>query len=395
MSGALDSIYSNISYSLNLNTEAIMNLEEQTASGNRVNRASDSPGNAYRILSLDSQERSLQSYQETIGRVSDQLEVSTTIVGEIMSALSDTVADLTQIVGGVYNVDLKGQAVEQIDSTLEQLISLANTQHAQQYLFGGDNTGSPPYVVERENGVITSVTYQGSDNSRSIYVSAALDVEATLVGSEVFGGGGERQAPEFLGTAGVQAGTGTSSVTGDVWMTVEHDGTNYRISIDDGASWVTVPSGGEANQMLTDSRTGQVMYVDTTGITGTGTELVRVPGTYDLFSSLISIRDMLKNDRELSHQEILDYVDNSLSSLREVEESLVQTDVSAGLKVGFLDTLGDTLEGMEFNTYDEKAGLQEADIAQVAIDLARREVLYEMSLSVAGTLLTTSLLDFL
>lgn len=394
MSGALDSIYRNIGYALNLNTEAMMTLEEQAASGNRVNRASDSPSSAYRILSLDSQERSLKSYQDTVSRVSDQLEISTTIISEIMSAVSNTVADLTQIVGGVYNVDLKGQAVEQIDSTLEQLISLANTKHAGQYLFGGDNTGSAPYVVERENGVIASVTYQGTANSRSVYVSSALDVEATLIGSQVFGSG-ERQGPEFLGATGVQGGTGTSNVTGDVWMTVEHDGANYRISIDDGATWTTVPAGGETNQVLTDSRTGKVMYVDTTAIAGTGTELVRVPGTYDLFSSLISIRDMLKNDRGFTQQEVLSHVDTSLASLREVEESLVRTDVSVGLKIGFLNTLDGTLKGMEFNTHDERVGLQEADIAQISIDLARREILYEMSLSVAGTLLTTSLLEFL
>jgi predicted HTH domain antitoxin len=39
--------------------------------------------------------------------------------------------------------------------------------------------------------------------------------------------------------------------------------------------------------------------------------------------------------------------------------------------------------------------LEEADIAQIAIDLTRREVLYEMSLSMAARLLSMSLLDFL
>jgi hypothetical protein len=84
------------------------------------------------------------------------------------------------------------------------------------------------------------------------------------------------------------------------WLTVEHDGTNYRLSIDDGATWVTVPAGGQANQAVTDSRTGRVLYVDTTGIQSTGTELVRVPGTYDIFGTLISLRDLLLNPKGLS-----------------------------------------------------------------------------------------------
>ena len=50
---------------------------------------------------------------------------------------------------------------------------------------------------------------------------------------------------------------------------------------------------------------------------------------------------------------------------------------------------------MQFDTKDETTRLQEADIAQISIDLSRREVLYQMSLSVAGKLMSTSLLDFI
>ena len=39
--------------------------------------------------------------------------------------------------------------------------------------------------------------------------------------------------------------------------------------------------------------------------------------------------------------------------------------------------------------------MEEADIAQVAIDLSRHEVLYQMSLAVAGKLMSLSLLDFI
>ena len=57
--------------------------------------------------------------------------------------------------------------------------------------------------------------------------------------------------------------------------------------------------------------------------------------------------------------------------------------------------LRDSLENVKFNTEDETNRIQEVDIAQVAIDLSRHEVLYQMSLSVAGKLMSLSLLDFL
>ena len=52
-------------------------------------------------------------------------------------------------------------------------------------------------------------------------------------------------------------------------------------------------------------------------------------------------------------------------------------------------------------TYDEipkvmlMSVINEADIAQLSIDLSRRSVLFEMSLTVAGKLMSVTLLDFL
>ena len=394
MSGSLASIYENVSYSLSLHSTAITRLQEQTSTGNRVNRASDAPSDAYRILGLNSQERSLKGYQENVSELIGTLEISSTIIEDMASELSDLRTLLTQVVSGVQDPEGQARMAESVNSTLEQLVSLANTKHASKYLFGGNNTRIPPYAIEYQGGKISAVTYQGSEAERVVEVAAAVTIPAYHVGDNIFRTD-EREAPEFLGDSGAQNGTGTSNVRGDVWLTVDHDGSNYRLSIDDGASWVTVPGGGDANQTVTDSRTGRVLYVDTTGINSTGVELVRVEGTYDVFNTLIDLRDLLLNERAIPSQELLSYVDASVASVEEVRSLLMQSDVATGSRIGFLNTLKTNLSNMEFDTQDETTRLQEADIAQIAIDLSRREVLYQMSLSVAGKLMSTSLLDFI
>ncbi len=394
MSGSLTSISENVRYALQLHSRAMTRLQEQAATGNRVNRGSDSPSDAYRILGLNSQDRSLASYTGNVTELIGNLEISATIVTDMASELADTRTLLTQIVGGVHDVEGQKRIADKLNNTLEQLVSLANTKHANQYLFGGNNTSTAPYHVVREGGRISQVSYQGSDESRSVDVAPGLDIEAYHVGDTIFRSD-DRGDPLFLGQTGAAAGTGTSNVQGDVWLTVDHDGTNYRISIDDGASFVTVPSGGDSNQAVTDSRTGRVLYVDTTGIHATGVEYVRVPGTYDVFGTLISLRDMLLNGRGLATAQLQDYVAKGVAAVEEVRNLLVQAEVSTGSKVAFLDTLKNNLENMQFDTKDETTRLQEADIAQISIDLSRRGVLYQMSLSVAGKLMSTSLLDFI
>jgi flagellar hook-associated protein 3 FlgL len=394
MSGSLSSIYNSISYALSLHGQAITQLQEQSASGNRVNRGSDSPSDAYRILGLNSQEQSLKSYQENVTELIGNLEISSTIISDMSTELASNLTLLTQIVGGVHDSEGQKRIADKLNNSLEQLVSLANTKHASLYLFGGNDTIAAPYEIQREEGKIVSVTYRGSETSRYVDVAADLRIESYHVGDKVFHTD-DRETPVFLGGSGAAAGTGTSNVEGDVWLTVEHDGTNYRISIDDGATFVTVASGGDTNQAVTDSRTGKSCTWNTTGINRTGTELVRVPGTYDVFSTLISLRDLLQNDRGLSTQQLLNYVNECSAAVEEVRGLLVQAEVSTGSKIGFLTTLKSNLNDMQFDTQDESTRLQEADIAQIAIDLSRREVLYQMSLSVAGKLMSMSLLDFL
>jgi len=394
MSGILGNIYNNVTFALRMHAEAMARLQEQASTGAAINRASDGPSAAYRILGLNSQQRNLGNYIDNISQSISTLELSSTVVGDIMSAIVEAKTRLTQIAGGIYDEQQRQIVAQGINDLLEQIVSLANTKHMNTYLFGGSNTTSAPYVAQRSDGKITNVTYQGSAEGRNVELAPGVQVSAFYVGNDIFRSD-SRCAPLFLGDTGAKAGTGTSSTRGDVWLTVIYDGSNYKLSIDDGASYVTVPAGGDSNQPVTDSRNGRVLYVDSTEITSTGVDLVRIPGTYDIFNSLITIRDILENDRGLSDAQLQELANESVNALDEVSNLLVQTQVMIGSKIGYLDNLKDSLTNLKFNAEDEATRLQQADITQVAIDISRREILYEISLSVAAKLMSMSLLDFL
>jgi len=390
MSGTVNNIYNNVSFALHLHTDAMAKLQEQASTGSRINRVSDDPATAYQVLGLNTNEKSLGNYINNLSEVASILELSSTILDNITSGLEETQIRLTQITSGIYDEAARKRTAEGIDDILEQMVSLANTQHMDQYLFGGTDTGSAPYTIERTNGKITRVTYQGSLESRDIEVAPGVESSAFYIGDNIFRSK-DRSDPIFIGDTGAKAGTGTSSVRGGAWLTVR-DNSGYELSIDDGATWI--PAGG-ANTLVTNSLTGEVLYVDTTGITSTGVELVSIPGTYDIFNTLIVVRDVLENEKGLSEAQVRDLLNNLPSSLEETNKLMVQAQVSIGSKIGFLDDLKHSLKGQQYDTEDEATRLQEADIAQIAIDLSRREVLYQMSLAVAAKLMSMSLLDFI
>ena len=393
MSGTLGNIYSNVSFALGLHTEALARLQEQVSTGARINRVSDGPSAAYRILGLNSEERSLDNYLDNLSEVVSRLEHSSAAIENIISSVVETKTRITQITGGIYNQDGRQMLAEGINDTLEHVVLLANTERLNQYMFGGGNTGSAPYIVERTDGKITGVTYQGSVEGRNIELGAGVQVDAFYVGDKVFSSD-SRGTPVFLGDTGAEAGTGTSSVSGYTWLTVTGSAGNYDLSIDGGLKTFHT-DGTDSNLAVTHSVTGEVLYVDTTNINSIGDSLVAVPGTHDIFNTLITIRDLLENEKGLPDAQLLDLLNDSFNSLDEINNLLVRTQVSIGSKIGFLDNLKDSLKNLKYNTEDETTRLQEADIAQVAIDISRREVLYQMSLSVAAKLMSMSLLDFL
>lgn len=393
MSGTLGSIHNNVNYALHLNSEAMIVLQEQASTGSRVNRTSDDPSTAYRILGLNSQVKTLQNYKDHLSDSIGLLELSSTVIEDMAASFRDVKGNLTQIANGIYDEASRKRAAEGVKHTLEHLILLANSEHTGRFLFGGENSTSAPYTAQRTNGEVTRVTYQGGYADRNIEVAPNVQSSAFYVGDDIFRSD-NRGTPIFQGDTGAGAGTGTSSVRGSTWLTVTGTAGNYSLSIDDGLTTVNT-DGANANLAVTNSTTGEVLYVDTTKITGPGVDLVRVPGTYDIFSSLIGIRDILNNEHNLPEVQVREMLENSLDSLGEMSRLLVRAEVSIGSRIGFLDDLNDTVTNVKFNTEDESTRLVEADIAQIAIDLSRRQVLYQMSLSIAAKVLSVSLLDFI
>ena len=391
MSGSLNNIYNNVSFALNLHTKEMSILQEQTATGSRINRASDDPTAAYRILGLNTTDKSLDNYINNLSETMSILELSSTVIQDIASNFTETITLITQITSGLYDDASRLRTASGINDILEQTVSLANTKHMDQYLFGGTTTGNAPYTVERTNGQITKVTYNGSFENRNIEVSPGVESSAFFIGDNIFRSD-DRSDPVFGDYTGAQSGTGTSSCRGGVWLTVTGSAGNRTLSIDGGPA---VNSDGTQTNLAVTDPSGQVLYVDTTGITDAGVELVRIPGTYDIFNSLITIRDVLENQQGLSDDQVVETLKNLPNSIEEISKVLVKAEVSIGSKIGFLDDLKQSLNDLRYNAEDEATRLQEADIAQIAIDLSHREVLYEMSLSVAARLMSMSLLNYI
>ncbi len=397
----LNRVYDSTLSAINRHTKGLMRLQEQVTTGSVVNRASDDPTSAYQLLGLKTDQRQLQNYIDNLYNISTVLQYTSTVTTSTANTLTDLRVNLTQITSGPYfNVEQRERTSLEINDILEEVVSYANSRQQGQYIFSGTNTKTQPFEVTRENGQITAVTYVGADNHLSAETYGGIEATLYKAGSDVFQLN-DRGPLQFEGATGAAAGTGTSNLQGFAFLEVIHDTLNneYMLSINDGVDTFIVPDDGTGpdNLAITDSITGQTIYVDTTQITQAGIDLVEAPGTHSIFDVLIMARDVCANlDGSLSESQIRDHLIGPVyDALGEIWEQLNNESMLAGSKMSFLEDVRQNLEDVEFNIKENISKIDEVDIAQAAIDLSYYEMLYETSLSVSSRMLTMSLFSFI
>jgi len=394
MTASLDAIYKNSRWAIGQNSSMLAALQQKAATGQEVNRVSDNPTDSNQILSLLTDSRTKEQTLKTLDEMISTLDLSASVIQSITSEFGRARASLTSTMSGTLNVELRQTLAADLDNILEEMVSLVNTQRMGQSLFAGADSEALPYTVERDKqGHIIRVNYQGSLEERNVKITEGLEVSGVLTGPALFSSR-QQGEPVFYGQTGAAAGPGTSSIRGDVQLTVTGSAGNWQLSIDGGVNVVNV-NGTESNVAVVHSETGQVLYVDATGILQTGTEPVRVSGTYDLFNALISARDLLMNEQNYSEAQLQSMLSDTVQSMDEVNQRLVQAFPVVGGRLQVLTNFKESIKDMKLATEEDISRLQDTDITQVAIDLARYEMLYQMSLSVAARMFSMSLLDFM
>lgn len=169
---------------------------------------------------------------------------------------------------------------------------------------------------------------------------------------------------------------------------------NARLSIDGGHTWTNADFNDE-NLPVVHGDTGKVLYVDARSIETVGVNAVGVAGTRNVFDVLIQGRDLLDNHEDLPDAMVGELLHEAVDAMKESQNSVTRTMTAVGGRLQAMDNLRLSLEDNRDATKQQADTLEQADIMQVAIDLARVQNLYEMTLATASKLLNLSLMDFL
>jgi len=173
-------------------SQQVYDLTQEATSGLQINAPSDNPAGYASIVSGNAQIAILQARTSAITTSSGDLslaEGALSSAGDLMTQAQQIA--ITASDGGQSGTD-RANAATQINQIVQQLIGLGNTQGASGYIFGGTNTGTPPFD--------SSGNFSGNTGSTQLEVANGVMTQTNASGADAFTAAGGRNVIDDLQT---------------------------------------------------------------------------------------------------------------------------------------------------------------------------------------------------
>jgi len=247
-------IYNMANRYLEQTSTAYFNANEQVSSGKRINRPSDDPNGAGRVTRYRADLSRLAQYQENISHARTFLNQTESTLNLINSLRVSAKEIALQGANGNHSSTELDNMAQSIATIKSQLVSLANTQVGDEYIFGGYDVSSPPYD--------SSGNYSGDDGEIEIRIGKNSTIKLNFPGENVLGAAGGVdlfQTLTDLQTAlsgndlsGIQTSIGNLDASEEQIMSAWSI-TGYRVNNLDGASNVLDQINLDTTELISDT----------------------------------------------------------------------------------------------------------------------------------------------
>lgn len=178
------------------NQSGLYRLQNQLSTGRRVLTPADDPVASAQALIVTQAQAVNKQFIENQKTANAQLAFTDNTLSGVNDELSSILDRAIQAGNGTLGVNERNMIATELQSRLENLVSLANTQDGTgQYLFAGFQSQVKPFVESGNAGVgvppafdlaNSYISYLGDDGQQKLQVDSSQDMAVNEVGSEVF-----------------------------------------------------------------------------------------------------------------------------------------------------------------------------------------------------------------
>ena len=162
-------------------------MTTQLATQQRILRASDDPAGTSTLMRVNSELARVEAFANTIVKAKSLLNVTSDSLDQMSSLLGSVRSSLTNALS-TEDTSVLTQLADQVDQYIVLGADIANTRYAGQYIFGGDQTATAPYVL---GGDPARYVYQGDARSIQYQIGEGITQVVNVSGMAAFGSTGE------------------------------------------------------------------------------------------------------------------------------------------------------------------------------------------------------------
>ena len=149
----------------------VTDLQQQISSGKAINKPSDDPVKAVRSLKFYTSLSTNSIYTQNANDAISWMKTSESSVSNVVSDMTTIKTLLTQAISA--NPPQANDALaKQIDSLIDELVNLGNTQIGDRYVFGGQNDRTQPFTITEDADGNKIVQYNGTYDGQGGNASA-------------------------------------------------------------------------------------------------------------------------------------------------------------------------------------------------------------------------------
>ena len=382
---------------LNSSLNDVAELNMMTSSQKRINRPSDDPSGMGKVMELTAYNQTLSGYAENCD-----------VAGEFLGLADEVLLDASEYITAARELAEQGStetytAVQlaamapEMEGYLDSLLAVANTKSGSDYLFSGDDLGDSPY----EMGL--GVTLPNSTLDSSDFVALTGDAETTIyvrfdesgtIGTNELDYSystdfGETWTSGTLSNAGTTIDVGTAQVefvSGTAVTEADDDGEGTRFYVRQAAVYT-----GSSNAMSVSISESTSVDMTTVGSTLFGGVDESTGQPYEQPNLFETISDCIVYLKAGDY----DGVAACLETLADAQENLETGAANIGARENKTTYTGEALSTIMSLTTNRISSEEDADAAQLVVELEQANYVYEAVLSSSSDIMKMSLLNYL
>lgn len=340
------------------NRTELNSLQNQAATMKRINKPSDDPLGAAKILQTRTENRNLEQFDRNILFATSFLENTESTLAQVSETLVRAKELALQGASDTNGGTPRAMIAEEVSQIARTVVELSNRRFGDRFIFGGHVTDVQPFSPDGE--------FFGDSGQIQIQTHKAQFIPMNISGAQVFLG-------DELGYQGSlkrqwEVPTDVEELQ-DYKVSEAEKELNHQMELEDELYTRGPASIGRA-QRVSD---GDPM----TGKTGV-----------NIFAIMTTLESALRTNDKVGIQSVLEPLDQALNQL-----NLARAEIG-----GRLNQMSNISEGLQKNVVENKAHnslIEDADLFKVMTDLNKADTALKSTLETSKRAMTQSLLDFL